>query len=174
MAVYRLGDAVPRIDATAWVAETATVIGRVALEPGASVWYGAVLRGDNDWITVGRDSNVQDGSVLHTDAGIPLVIGERVTIGHKVVLHGCTIGDGSLVGMGAVLLNGARIGAGCIVGAGALVTEGKEFADGSLIVGAPARVVRTLTPEQSGRLALSAAHYVNNAARHRDQLERIG
>jgi carbonic anhydrase/acetyltransferase-like protein (isoleucine patch superfamily) len=174
VAIYRLGDAVPRIDATAWVAETATVVGRVALEPGASVWYGAVLRGDNDWITVGRDSNVQDGSVLHTDAGIPLAIGERVTIGHKVVLHGCTIGDGSLVGMGAVLLNGARIGAGCIVGAGALVTEGKEFPDGSLIVGAPAKVVRTLTPEQSARLALSAVHYVNNAARHRDQLERIG
>ncbi|MBZ8138739.1 gamma carbonic anhydrase family protein [Rubrivivax gelatinosus] len=174
MAVYRLGDAVPRIDPGAWVADSASVIGRVALAAGASVWYGAVLRGDNDWISVGRDSNVQDGSVLHTDAGIPLEIGERVTIGHKVVLHGCSIGCGSLVGMGAVILNGARIGKGCIVGAGALVTEGKVFEDGTLIVGAPAKAVRTLTPEQSARLGLSAAHYVDNAARHRDHLERIG
>ena len=174
MAVYRLGDAEPRIDAAAWVAETATVIGRVALEPGASVWYGCVLRGDRDWIRVGRDSNVQDGSVLHTDPGLPLVIGAEVTSGHRVVLHGCTIGDGSLVGMGAVVLNGARIGAHCIVGAGALVTEGKEFPDGSLIVGAPARVARTLAPEQAARLKASAAHYVANAARHREQLERIG
>jgi carbonic anhydrase/acetyltransferase-like protein (isoleucine patch superfamily) len=173
VAIYQLGDHAPRIAASAWVADSASVIGRVLLEDDASVWYGAVLRGDNELITVGARSNVQDASVLHTDAGIPLHIGRGVTIGHQVMLHGCTIGDGSLIGIQSVLLNGARIGRHCIVGAGSLVTEGKEFPDGSLIVGSPAKVVRLLTPEQVERLAMSAAHYVNNAQRHRSELRRI-
>jgi len=173
VAIYQLGDETPRIAASAWVADSATVIGRVSLAEGASVWYGAVLRGDNDWITIGRHSNVQDGSVLHTDMGCPLTLGEGVTIGHQVMLHGCTVGDGSLVGIQSVLLNGAKIGRNSIVGAGSLVTEGKEFPDGALIVGSPAKVVRMLTPEQIERLALSAAHYVANAERHRAALQRI-
>jgi carbonic anhydrase/acetyltransferase-like protein (isoleucine patch superfamily) len=173
VAIYQLGDDAPRIAASAWVADNATVIGRVSLGEGASVWYGAVLRGDNDWITIGRHSNVQDGSVLHTDMGCPLTLGEGVTVGHQVMLHGCTVGDGSLVGIQSVLLNGAKIGRNSIVGAGSLVTEGKEFPDGALIVGSPAKVVRMLTPEQIERLAWSAAHYVDNAARHRTALKRI-
>jgi carbonic anhydrase/acetyltransferase-like protein (isoleucine patch superfamily) len=173
VAIYQLGEHAPRIAASAWVADSASVIGQVAIEDDASVWYGAVLRGDNELITVGPRSNVQDGSVLHTDAGIPLHIGRGVTIGHQVMLHGCTIGDGSLIGIQSVLLNGAKIGRHCIVGAGSLVTEGKEFPDGALIVGSPAKVVRLLTPEQVERLAMSAAHYVGNAQRHRSQLRRI-
>ena len=174
MAIYQLGDDVPRIDPTAWVAENATVIGRVALGPGCSVWYGAVLRGDNEWLTLGRDVNVQDGSVLHSDPGFPLVLHDGVTVGHQVMLHGCTVGEGSLVGIGAVVLNGAKVGRRCIVGAGALVTEGKEFPDGSLIVGSPAKAVRELTPEQQARIAQAGAHYVENAERHRTTLRRIG
>lgn len=174
MAIFQLGDAVPRIDPTAWVAESASVIGRVDLAAEASVWYGAVLRGDNDWITIGRGSNVQDGSVMHTDTGSPLVIGERVTIGHQVMLHGCTIGDESLVGMQSIILNGARIGRWSIVGAGAVVTEDKEFPEGALILGAPAKVVRLLEPAQIERIKSSAAHYVQNAQRHRSALRRIG
>ncbi len=139
MAIYQLEDLIPQIAASAWVAPSATVIGRVVMEEGASVWYGAVLRGDNDLIHIGRNSNVQDGSVLHTDSGVPLTLGEGVTVGHQVMLHGCSVGDGSLIGIQAVVLNGAKIGRHCIVGAGALVTEGKEFPDGSLIVGSPAR-----------------------------------
>jgi carbonic anhydrase/acetyltransferase-like protein (isoleucine patch superfamily) len=173
MALFRLGDAVPRLGEGAWVAESATVVGRVDLGAQASVWYGAVLRGDNEWITLGARSNVQDGSVLHTDIGSPLTLGADVTVGHQAMLHGCTIGDNSLVGIQAVILNGAKIGANSIVGAGALVTEGKVFPDGVLIVGSPARVVRELTPEQISRLRLSAMHYVANAARHRDEVERI-
>ncbi len=173
MAIYQLGDDVPRIAATAWVADSATVIGRVALGDGASIWYGAVLRGDNEWITIGRHSNVQDGSVLHTDAGVPLTLGDGVTVGHQVMLHGCTVGDGSLIGIQSVVLNGAKIGRHCLVGAGAVVTEGKEFPDGSLIIGSPAKVVRQLTPEQIERLRGSAAHYVANAQRHRAQAKRI-
>jgi carbonic anhydrase/acetyltransferase-like protein (isoleucine patch superfamily) len=173
VAIYQLGDDAPRIEASAWVADNATVIGRVSLGEGASIWYGAVLRGDNDWITIGRHSNVQDGSVLHTDMGCPLTLGEGVTIGHQVTLHGCTVGDGSLVGIQSVLLNGAKIGRNSIVGAGSLVTEGKEFPDGALIIGSPAKVVRMLTPEQIERLAWSAAHYVDNAARHRAALKRV-
>ncbi len=173
MAIYQIGDAVPRIDASAWVADNATVIGRVALGEGASIWYGAVLRGDNDWITIGRHSNVQDGSVLHTDSGFPLTLGEGVTVGHQVMLHGCTVGDGSLIGIQSVILNGAKIGRHCLVGAGAIVTEGKEFPDGSLILGSPAKVVRMLTPEQVERLRHSAAHYVEHAQRQRTQMKRI-
>jgi carbonic anhydrase/acetyltransferase-like protein (isoleucine patch superfamily) len=173
MAIYQLGDDAPRIAATAWVADSAAVIGRVDLAEGASVWYGAVLRGDNDRITVGARSNVQDGSVLHTDDGFPLTLGEDVTVGHQVVLHGCTVGDGSLIGIQAVVLNGAKIGRGCLVGAGAVVTEGKAFPDGSLILGAPAKAVRPVTPEQIERLRLGTRHYVENAGRHRAGLKRI-
>ncbi|WP_425260680.1 gamma carbonic anhydrase family protein [Rubrivivax sp. RP6-9] len=173
MAIYQLGDDAPRIHPGAWVAESASVIGRVELQEGASVWYGCTLRGDNDWMVVGRNSNIQDGSVLHTDAGVPLTIGEGVTVGHQVMLHGCTVGDHSLIGIQSVILNGAKIGRHCIVGAGSVVTEGKEFPDGSLILGSPARVVRPLTPEQIERLQWSARHYVANAARHRGGLQRI-
>jgi carbonic anhydrase/acetyltransferase-like protein (isoleucine patch superfamily) len=173
VAIYQLGDRTPRIAATAWVADNASVIGEVVLEEEASIWYGAVLRGDNDLITIGRRSNVQDGSVLHTDTGFKLTLGEGVTIGHQVMLHGCTVGDGSLIGIQSVLLNGAKIGRHSIVGAGSLVTEGKEFPDGALIVGSPAKVVRMLTPEQIDRLAMSAAHYVANAQRHRSSLRRL-
>ena len=173
MAIYQLGDDVPRIAATAWVADSAQVMGRVHLGDGASVWYGAVLRGDNDWITVGARSNVQDGSVLHTDTGTPLTLGEDVTIGHLVMLHGCTVGDGSLIGMHATVLNGAKIGKHCLVGAGSVVTEGKEFPDHSLIVGSPARLVRALSPEQAARIRWGAVHYVEQAQRHRTLLKKI-
>ncbi len=174
MAIYQLGDDTPRIADTAWVADSAQVIGKVELQEGASAWFGAILRGDNEWITVGRGSNVQDGSVLHTDIGFPLVIGADVTIGHQVTLHGCTIGDGSLVGIQAVVLNGARIGRNCLVGAGALVTEGKEFPDGSLIVGSPAKAVRQLSPEQFERLRQGAVHYAEKVLRYRRGLKKIG
>ena len=173
MPLYRLGDEAPHLAADAWVAPSADVIGRVELQAGASVWYGAVLRGDNERITIGERSNVQDGCVLHTDMGFPLRVGADVTLGHQVMLHGCTVGDGSLVGIGAVVMNGARIGRHCIVGAGALVTEGKEFPDHSLIMGSPARVVRTLDEEQATRLRASAAHYVENARRHGAEVVRI-
>jgi carbonic anhydrase/acetyltransferase-like protein (isoleucine patch superfamily) len=173
MAIYQLGDDAPQVAATAWVADNAQVIGRVELADNASVWYGAVLRGDNDRITIGARSNVQDGSVLHADAGFPLTLGADVTVGHQAMLHGCTVGDGSLIGIQAVVLNGARIGRRCLVGAGAVVTEGKEFPDGSLILGAPAKAVRSVTPEQVERLRFGALHYVENAERHRRQLKRI-
>jgi carbonic anhydrase/acetyltransferase-like protein (isoleucine patch superfamily) len=173
MAIYQLGDDTPDLQPGVWVAESAEVTGKVTLGEGASVWYGAVLRGDNDRITIGRHSNVQDGSVLHTDHGTPLTIGDNVTVGHQVVLHGCSIGDGSLIGIQSVVLNGAKIGKNCLVGAGALVTEGKEFPDGVLIVGSPAKVVRELTAEQISRLQASATHYVAQAQRHATQRRRI-
>jgi len=173
VAIYRLGDDTPRLAAGAWVADTARVIGRVALGADASVWFGAVLRGDNEWITLGARSNVQDGSVLHTDMGSPLTLGDDVTVGHQAMLHGCSIGDGSLVGIQAVVLNGARIGKGCLVGAGALVTEGKEFPDGSLIVGSPAKLLRLLTDDDRARMARGAAHYVDNARRYANGLVRV-
>lgn len=173
MALYRLGDDAPRVAPTAWVADNASVIGRVALAERSSIWYGSTLRGDNDWIRIGARSNVQDGCVLHTDLGIELVIGEEVTIGHQCMLHGCSIGDGTLIGIQSVILNRARIGRHCIVGAKSLVTEGKAFADGSLIMGSPAKVVRPLTPEEIARLTLSARHYVQLAERHRTQTTRV-
>ena len=176
MAIYQLGDTIdgrPRIAPSAWVADSATVIGRVSLGEGASIWFGAVLRGDNEWITVGARSNVQECSVLHTDMGSPLTLGDDVTVGHQVMLHGCTVGDGSLIGMQAVVLNGARIGKNCLVGAGSVVTEGKEFPDNSLIFGSPAKLVREITPEQVARMRLGAAHYVENAQRHQRGLRRI-
>ena len=173
MAIYQIGDDAPQLAPTAFVADSARVIGRVRMADGSSVWYGAVLRGDNDWITLGARSNVQDGSVLHTDMGFPLTLGEDVTVGHQVMLHGCTVGDGSLIGIQAVVLNGAVIGKNCLVGAGAVVTEGKVFPDNSLILGSPAKVVRELTPEQAARMRYGALHYVENAQRHRTQLKRI-
>ncbi len=173
MALYELDGIAPEVHDSAWVADSAQVMGRVSLEEGASVWFGAVLRGDNEPIRVGRRSNIQDGSVLHSDQGQPLNIGEDVTVGHQVMLHGCTIGDGSLIGIQAVVLNGARIGRHCLVGAGALVTEGKEFPDGSMILGSPARVVRQLTPEQIEGLKRSAQGYVANAQRFKSALRKI-
>jgi carbonic anhydrase/acetyltransferase-like protein (isoleucine patch superfamily) len=173
MAIYRLGDHTPQLAATAFVADGATVIGRVELAEGASVWYGSVLRGDNDWIRIGRNSNIQDASVLHTDHGIPLQLGENVSVGHQCMLHGCTIGDGSLIGIQSVILNRARIGRHSIVGAGALVTEGKEFPDGAMILGSPAKVVRMLRDDEVARLAGIAAHYIEQAERHRTQMERV-
>ena len=173
MAVYQLDQDSPRIAASAWVADSAQVIGNVVLHEDASIWFGAILRGDTETLTVGRGSNVQDGSVLHADTGYPVTLGEHVTVGHQVMLHGCTVGDGSLIGIQAVVLNGAKIGRGCLVGAGALVTEGKEFADGSLIIGSPARAVRPLRPEEIAGLKRSAAHYVENAKRFRAGLKKI-
>jgi len=174
MAIYELDGKTPRLAPTAWVADSAEVIGDVTLAEDSSVWFGVVIRGDNHLISIGRGSNVQDQTVLHTDEGLPLVIGERVTIGHQVMLHGCTIGDETLIGIGAVVLNGARIGKNCLVGAGALVTEGKEFPDGSMILGSPAKVVRQLTPEQIEGLKRSAQHYVDNARRYRSGLKKVG
>jgi len=173
MAIYQLGALAPRIADTAWVADNAVVIGNVELADEANIWFGAVLRGDTEVLSIGRGSNVQDGSVLHADPGFPLVLGDGVTVGHQAMLHGCHIGDASLVGIQAVVLNGARIGRHCLVAAGAVVTEGKQFPDGSLIMGAPARVVRPLTPEQIEGLKESARHYVENARRYRDGLKRM-
>jgi carbonic anhydrase/acetyltransferase-like protein (isoleucine patch superfamily) len=174
MAIYQLGADAPEIDPSAYVADTASVIGKVRIAAGASVWFGATLRGDNEPITIGADSNVQEGTVMHTDPGFPLTIGSGVTIGHQAMLHGCTVGDGSLIGIQAVILNGARIGKGCLVGAGALVTEGKEFPDGSLIVGTPAKVVRSLTPDDLERLQRNAAGYVARGRRFKTELKKIG
>ncbi len=173
MALYELDGIAPQCDADAWVADSAQVMGQVTLEPGSSVWFGSVVRGDNAPITIGAHSNVQDLSVLHTDEGVPLTIGRDVTIGHQVMLHGCTIGDETLIGIGAVVLNRAKIGRNCLVGAGSLVTEGKEFPDGSMILGSPARVVKQLTPEQIEGLRRSAATYVANARRFRQGLRRV-
>ncbi len=173
MAIYELDGTAPRIAASAWVADSAQVMGNVELANDCSVWFGTVIRGDTEEIRVGRGTNIQDGSVLHADRDKPLHIGEDVTVGHQVMLHGCTVGDGSLIGIGAVVLNGAKIGKGCIVGAGALVTEGKEFPDGSMILGSPAKAVRALTPEQQEGLRWSARHYVENAQRFRTGLKKI-
>ena len=173
MAVYQLDTLTPRVAATAWVADSAQVIGNVELAEGASVWFGAILRGDNETMRIGRNSNVQDGSMLHSDPGFPLTLGENVTIGHQVMLHGCSVGDGTLIGIKAVVLNGAKIGKNCLVGAGALVTEGKEFPDGSMILGSPAKVVRELSPEQIAGVARAAQHYVDNARRYAAGLKKI-
>jgi len=173
MAVYSLDGVQPRVAGSAWIADSAQVMGNVELAEDVNIWFGAVLRGDTEVIRVGRGSNIQDGSVLHADVGQPLTIGDDVTVGHQVMLHGCTVGDGSLIGIGAVVLNGARIGKGCLVGAGALVTEGKEFADGSMILGSPAKVVRQLSAQQRDGLRASAQHYVDNAQRFGTGLVRI-
>jgi len=171
--IYALDGVVPLIAATAWVAPDANVIGRVVLEADTSIWFGATLRGDNEEIRVGAGTNVQENSVLHTDIGYPLVIGANCTIGHKAMLHGCTIGTGTLIGMGATVLNGARIGRGCLIGAGALLTESKEIPDGSLVMGVPGRVIRMLDAEAQDRLLASAAGYRANANRFRAGLARV-
>ena len=173
MAVYEVDGKTPQVDSTAWIADSAQVMGHVTLGPDASVWFGCVLRGDTESMTIGEGSNIQDLTVMHADHGLPLTIGKHVTVGHKVMLHGCTIGDESLIGIGAVVLNGARIGKNCLVGAGSLVTEGKEFPDGSMIMGTPAKVVRQLTPEQIEGLRQSAQHYIDNARKFRATLKKL-
>ena len=173
MATYQLDDLTPAIDPSAWVADNAQVLGNVTLAANSSVWFGVVIRGDTSSITVGKGSNVQDNSVLHADNGMPLVIGEGVTVGHQVMLHGCTVGNHSLIGIGAIVLNGAKIGNHCLVGAGALVTEGKEFPDGSMIIGSPAKAVRMLSPEQIKGLKMSAQHYIDNANRYKTGLKKL-
>jgi carbonic anhydrase/acetyltransferase-like protein (isoleucine patch superfamily) len=174
MAIYELDGKAPRMADGAWVADSAQVIGDVELGENASVWFGVVIRGDTDTIRVGKRTNIQDQSMLHADLGVPLTLGDNVTVGHQVMLHGCTIGDGSLIGIQAVVLNKAKIGRNCIVGAGAVVTEGKEFPDNSLIVGAPARAVRQLTDEQVQLLSHLADHYVDNAVRYQRGFKKIG
>ncbi len=173
MALYALDAVAPRVANSAWVADSAQVMGDVELAEDASVWFGVVIRGDTETIRIGRGTNIQDASVLHADIGKPLTIGDYVTVGHKAMLHGCTVGEGSLIGIGAVVLNGAKIGKGCLVGAGALVTEGKEFADGSMIIGSPAKAVRELTAEQQQGLKMSALHYVENARRFKAGLKKL-
>ncbi|MDX3906942.1 MAG: gamma carbonic anhydrase family protein [Pigmentiphaga sp.] len=174
MAVYQLGAEAPRIPASAYVAEQATVIGQARLGEYASVWPGAVIRADNDEIFVGNSSNVQEGAVLHTDPGLKLVVGDYVTVGHQAMLHGCTIGDGSLIGIQAVVLNRAVIGRECLVGAGAIVTEGKVFPDRSLILGAPAKVVRQLTDEDVARIRAGVESYVQRQQLFKRELKKIG
>ncbi len=173
MTQYALGDLAPTVDADAWVAPDANVIGTVVLEAGSSVWFGATLRGDNEVIHLGRGSNIQENCVCHTDMGFPLVIGVDCTIGHKAMLHGCTIGDNTLIGMGATVLNGAKIGNNCLIGAGALITENKEIPDGSLVMGAPGKVVRQLDSAAITALTASARHYSENAARFRRDLTAL-
>jgi len=176
MPIYELNGAKPEFPAEGeyWVAENATLIGRIRLKRQTSVWFGAVLRGDNEWIELGERSQIQDNATLHTDPGFPMVIGSSCVIGHNVILHGCTIGDNSLIGMGAILLNGSKIGAGSLVGAGALVTEGKSFPDNSLIVGSPAKAVRTLDDAAHAMIAGGADVYVRRSQRYAKGLRRIG
>ena len=174
MAVYELEGVAPQIDDSAWVADSAQVMGQVQVHADASVWFGVVARGDTDRITIGEGTNVQDACVLHADLGKPLVIGRHVTVGHQVMLHGCTIGDESLIGIGAIVLNGAKIGKNCLVGAGALVTEGKEFPDGYMILGSPAKAVKPLSAEQIEGLRRSAQHYIDNARRFKKGLRKLG
>lgn len=173
MALFELDGEKPGADGEYWVAENAVVLGRVRLMQNASVWFGATVRGDNDPIVIGENSNVQDGSVLHTDIGSPLTIGKDVTIGHMVMLHGCTIGDNSLIGIGSTILNHARIGKNCIIGAHSLIPEGKEIPDNSLVMGAPGKVVRTLGEEQAKAITMSAHHYVENWKRYAKGLKRV-
>lgn len=173
MSTYQLDQHTPQIPDSAFVADSAQVIGQVRLGEHSSIWFGAVLRGDNEPMTIGEGTNIQDGSVLHSDHGSPLTVGKHVTVGHMVMLHGCTIGDESLIGIGAVVLNGARIGKNCLVGAGSLVTEGKEFPDGSMIMGSPAKVVKQLSPEHIEGLKRSAQSYIANAARYKAGLKKI-
>ena len=173
MPLYSIRKKAPQIDSSAWIAPNATVIGEVRLAANTSIWWNCVLRGDNDPITIGANSNVQDGSILHTDEGIPLTIGSNVTVGHMVMLHGCAIGDGSLIGMGAIVLNSAVIGRNCLIGAGALIPEGKVIPDNSLVVGSPGRVVHELTEKHIARMAHSAEHYVNNALDYQQFLVEI-
>jgi carbonic anhydrase/acetyltransferase-like protein (isoleucine patch superfamily) len=173
MAIYQLGDTCPRIDPTAWVAENAIVSADVHLAADANVWWNCVIRGDNDTILIGEKCNIQDSSVLHTDAGIVLELATRVSIGHRVILHGCTVGECSMIGMGSVVMNHARIGAHCLVGANTLIPEGKRFPDGVLILGSPGKVIRELTADERTRLARTADKYVEYSKRYATQLTRI-
>jgi carbonic anhydrase/acetyltransferase-like protein (isoleucine patch superfamily) len=175
MAIFELDGQGPELpdDGGYFIAETATVIGKVRLKAAASVWFGAVLRGDNEWIEIGEGSNVQDNCTCHTDPGFPLTIGTNCTVGHNVILHGCTIEDGALIGMGAIVMNGARIGRGSVVGAGSVVPEGKQFPENSLIIGAPARVIRTLDAEQAEKMLRPARSYQRNGPRYKNGLKRI-
>ncbi len=174
MAIYQLGEHAPEIDPSSYIADTANVIGKVRIDALASIWFGATIRGDNELITVSENSNVQEGCVLHTDPGYPLTIGKNVTVGHQAMLHGCIVGEGSLVGIQAVILNGAKIGRNCLVGAGALVTEGKEFPDNSLIIGSPAKVARLLSDEDITRMHNNTANYVKRGQVFKQELKRIG
>src|ERR1700733_5270916 len=173
MAIYRLGDVSPTIAPSAYVAPSASVIGNAVLAEQSTVWFNAILRGDNDIIRIGVGSNVQDGAVMHTDPGFPSLVGVNVAIGHHAMPHGCTVGDGSLIGIQAVVLNAAVIGSGCLVGAGAVITERKVFADGTLFLGAPAKVVRELSAEERGNLLKVAANYAARGARYRSHLQLI-
>ncbi|MCA8901756.1 MAG: gamma carbonic anhydrase family protein [Hyphomonas sp.] len=175
MAIFELDGQKPALPSSGnyWVAENAQVMGNVILHENASVWYGAVVRGDNDPITIGENSNIQDGSVLHTDIGMPLTIGRDVTVGHMVMLHGCTIGEETLIGIGSTILNGAKIGRNCIIGAHALIPEGKVIPDNSLVMGAPGKVVKEVSEHQAQVIKMSALHYVENWKRHSSGLRRI-
>ncbi len=175
MPIYELDGQGPEFpaDGKYWVAETAVLIGRVRLKSHASIWFGAVLRGDNEWIEIGERSQIQDNATLHTDPGFPMVIGANCVIGHKVMLHGCMVGDNCLIGMGATMLNGSKVGNNCLVGAGALITEGKEFPDNSMILGSPAKVVRELSPEQAARIGLGSMSYVKNWQRFKAGLASL-
>lgn len=174
MTVYSVGGRIPQLPASSWVAPNATVIGSVTLGENSSIWWNSVLRGDNENIVIGAHSNIQDGSVLHTDPGIPLTLGDHVTVGHMVMLHGCTVGDGSLIGIKSVIMNRAVIGKECLIGANTLIPEGKVIPDRSLVVGSPGRILRTLTDEEVERLRGTAAHYVENAQMYRDSLTEKG
>jgi carbonic anhydrase/acetyltransferase-like protein (isoleucine patch superfamily) len=174
MSVYKLADLSPSIAASSYIAPNATVVGNVTLGENTSVWFGAILRADNDSVSIGAHSNVQDAAVMHTDPGFPLRVGENVSIGHQAMLHGCSVGDGSLIGIQAVVMNGAVIGRSCLVGAGALITERKTFADGSLILGRPAEVVRALTEEERAKLLEVASRYVARGAYYRTHLRMMG
>ncbi len=173
MALYVLDGISPALDAESWVADSADIIGKVRLAAHASVWFGAVLRGDNEWIEIGEGSNVQDGCVLHTDIGAPLTLGRNCTVGHRAVLHGCVVGDQSLIGMGAVILNHAVIGARCLIGAHALIPEGKIISDGSLVIGTPGKVARILSVEEQQNLLASAQGYVRNWKRFKAGLQPL-
>lgn len=173
MAIYQLDERIPQIDPDAWVADDANVIGKIRLDAFSSVWFGCTLRGDNELIWLGEHSNAQEGVVMHTDIGFPLVIAPYVTIGHQAMLHGCTIGDHSLIGIKAVVMNGAKIGRECLIGAGALVTEGKQIPDRSLVMGSPGKVVRELTDAEVARLRMSAENYSARAQAYRRDLKRL-
>ncbi len=175
MAIYEWDGARPELPASGnyWIADSAEVMGHVVLKENASVWYGCVLRGDNDPIIIGENSNIQDLSVLHTDVGFPITVGANVTVGHRVILHACTIGDNSLIGMGSTILNRAKIGRNCIIGANSLIAEGKEIPDNSLVMGAPGKVVKELSPQQTQLIKMSALHYVENWQKHQAKLKRI-
>ena len=172
--IYSLDGKTPQVHETVWIAPGCHVIGNVQLDQDASVWFNSTIRGDNELIHVGQGTNIQENSVLHTDVGFPLSIGQNCTIGHKVMLHGCTIGDNTLIGMGATILNGAKIGKNCLIGAGALITEGKDIPDGSLVMGAPGKVIRTLDDQAIAKLTLSALHYQQNARRFAKGLSPVG